>query len=100
MKHKGKKLRVAIVACGAVYGGENQVFEYAFKMAFNNYENIPVFLPGNNIIPTIHLQDLAVCIFDLIVDPPTGKKKYFLAVEPSNVTLKNAIKASSLLPLK
>lgn len=54
-----KKLLTQVVATGLVYGMEEHVFHYMFKSAWQNAPEIQVFGKGTNIIPTIHIIDLA-----------------------------------------
>ncbi|NWR46888.1 KAD7 kinase, partial [Regulus satrapa] len=59
-KTNKKKFSTYIVASGHQYGAEEGLFHYFFKICWlGGTPAIPVFGDGNNIIPTIHICDLA-----------------------------------------
>ncbi|XP_026211397.1 adenylate kinase 7b isoform X2 [Anabas testudineus] len=90
-----------VVASGLQYGMGEQIFHYFFKTSWLGQEQeIPVFGDGNNIVPTIHIQDLASVIQNVIEHQP--KLYYLLAVDCSNNTMENIVKtvASALGPGK
>ncbi|XP_044231976.1 adenylate kinase 7 [Thunnus albacares] len=81
-----------VVASGLQYGMGEQVFHFFFKMSWLGKENeIPVFGEGNNIVPMIHINDLASVIQNVIEHQP--KPYYLLAVDYSNNTMKDIVKA-------
>ncbi|XP_068451610.1 adenylate kinase 7 [Clinocottus analis] len=80
-----------VVASGLQYGMGEQIFHYFFKTSWQGQEQeIPVFGDGTNIVPTIHISDLASVIQNVIERQP--KPYYFLAVDSSNNTLENIVK--------
>ncbi|XP_022606495.1 adenylate kinase 7 [Seriola dumerili] len=90
-----------VVASGLQYGMGEQVFHFFFKTSWLGQEpQIPVFGDGSNIIPTIHINDLASVIQNVIEHQP--KPYYLLAVDYSNNTMENIVKtvASALGPGK
>ncbi|KAM7376765.1 hypothetical protein PAMP_006473 [Pampus punctatissimus] len=90
-----------VVASGLQYGMGEQLFHFFFKMSWLGKENeIPVFGEGNNIVPMIHINDLACVIQNIIEHQP--KLYYLLAVDYSNNTMEDIVKkvASVLGPGK
>ncbi|XP_063765766.1 adenylate kinase 7 isoform X2 [Eleginops maclovinus] len=90
-----------VVASGLQYGLGEQVFHFFFKTSWLGQEQeIPVFGDGCNIVPTIHISDLASVIQNVIEHQP--KPYYLLAVDSSNSTMEDILKAvsSSLGPGK
>ncbi|KAG7226212.1 hypothetical protein INR49_002906 [Caranx melampygus] len=90
-----------VVASGLQYGMGEQVFHFFFKTSWLGQEpEIPVFGDGNNIVPTIHIYDLASVVQNVIEHRP--KPYYLLAVDSSNSTMVDIVKqiASVLGPGK
>ncbi|XP_061552929.1 adenylate kinase 7-like [Phycodurus eques] len=80
-----------VVVSGLQYGLGEQVFHLFFKMSWLGQENeIPVFGEGNNIVPTIHVSDLARVIQKIIEHQP--KPYYLVAVDYSNNTMEDIVK--------
>ncbi|XP_028995879.1 adenylate kinase 7 [Betta splendens] len=81
-----------VVASGLQYGMGEQIFHYFYKTSWLGEEQeIPVFGDGNNILPTIHINDLASVLQNVIQQCP--ELYYFLAVDNSNNTMKDIVKA-------
>nr|XP_049597463.1 adenylate kinase 7 isoform X1 [Syngnathus scovelli] len=81
-----------VVVSGLQYGMGEQVFHLFFKMSWLGQENeIAVFGEGNNIVPTIHVSDLASVIEKVIKIQP--KPYYLVAVDYSNNTMEDIVKA-------
>ncbi|XP_077411418.1 adenylate kinase 7 isoform X9 [Vanacampus margaritifer] len=80
-----------VVVSGLQYGVGEQVFHLFFKMSWLGQENeIPVFGEGNNIVPTIHVSDLASVVKKIIEHQP--KPFYLVAVDYSNNTMEDIVK--------
>ncbi|XP_031728711.1 adenylate kinase 7 isoform X2 [Anarrhichthys ocellatus] len=80
-----------VVASGLQYGMGEHVFHYLFKASWLGQEyEIPVFGDGTNIVPTIHISDLASVIQNVIEHQP--EPYYLLAVDFSNNTLEDIVK--------
>ncbi|KAK5916227.1 hypothetical protein CgunFtcFv8_011234 [Champsocephalus gunnari] len=83
-----------VVASGLQYGLGEQLFHFFFKTSWLGQEQeIPVFGDGSNIVPTIHIRDLASVIQNVIEHQP--KPYYLLAVDSSNNTMEEILKAVS-----
>ncbi|XP_070698587.1 adenylate kinase 7 [Pempheris klunzingeri] len=81
-----------VVASGLQYGMGEQLFHFFFKTAWLGQEQeIPVYGDGNNFIPTIHINDLASVIQNVIEHQP--EPYYLLAVDNSNNTMEDIVKA-------
>ncbi|CAH8593236.1 unnamed protein product [Dicrocoelium dendriticum] len=98
--HYGKtdklKLLTYVVASGATYGEKQNVFHYFFKNAWNNDQFLHVLEDGQNILPTIHVNDLAKIIQTVIELRPT--KHYIIAKDDSQNTLYEIVKGGYTPP--
>ncbi|CAL8285613.1 unnamed protein product [Lota lota] len=80
-----------VVASGLQYGMGEQAFHPFFKMSWVGKEAlIPVFGGGANLSPTIHINDLASVIQNVINLMP--KPCYLLAVDDSHDTMEDIVK--------
>ncbi|TNN60655.1 Adenylate kinase 7 [Liparis tanakae] len=89
---RGKKSKLAgyVVACGLQYGEGENLFHYFFKVAWlMQVPKVPLFGPGTNHIPVIHVKDLAGVIQNIVELKP--KSKYILAVDDSKNTLEDIV---------
>nr|XP_057933180.1 adenylate kinase 7 isoform X2 [Doryrhamphus excisus] len=83
-----------VVASGLQYGMGEQILHLFFKTSWMGQDKeIPVFGEGNNIVPTIHIRDLASVVQKVIELQP--KLHYVLAVDYSNNTMEDIVKAIS-----
>ncbi|KAL6080736.1 hypothetical protein STEG23_013926, partial [Scotinomys teguina] len=90
----GKKFATYVVASGLQYGVEGGTLHAFFKMAWlGEIPALPVFGDGSNIIPTIHVLDLAGVIQNIIDHVP--KLHYLVAVDESVHTLEDLVKCIS-----
>uniref|UniRef100_A0A3Q1F4X7 Adenylate kinase 7b n=1 Tax=Acanthochromis polyacanthus TaxID=80966 RepID=A0A3Q1F4X7_9TELE len=81
-----------VVASGLQYGMGEQVFHYYFKNSWLGQEHeISIFGDGKNIIPMIHINDLASVVQNIIEHQP--KPYYLIAVDGSNNTMEQIVKA-------
>ncbi|XP_066533265.1 adenylate kinase 7a [Hoplias malabaricus] len=91
-KTKKSKLSTYVVAAGLQYGMGEGVFHFFFKESWlGKLSSIPVFGPAMNVIPTIHVYDLAGIIQNIIDHKPTTH--YLVAVDDSKNTLEDIVKA-------
>ncbi|XP_077476345.1 adenylate kinase 7 isoform X2 [Stigmatopora argus] len=80
-----------VVVSGLQYGMGEQAFHLFFKMSWLGQEKeIPVFGDGTNIVPTIHVSDLARVIRKIIEQQP--QPYYLVAVDCSNNTMEDIVK--------
>ncbi|TNM95965.1 hypothetical protein fugu_017048 [Takifugu bimaculatus] len=80
-----------VVASGCLYGKGEQFLHYFFKTAWlGGQHEILLFGDGNNVIPMIHVIDLASVIQNVIEQPPLPG--YLLAVDNSDNTLEEIVK--------
>ncbi|XP_072313695.1 adenylate kinase 7 [Eucyclogobius newberryi] len=83
-----------VVVSGMQYGMGEQVFHHFFKTSWEGLEpEIPVFGDGANIVPTIHVNDLARVVQNVIERRP--RPYYLLAVDNSNNTMEEIVQAIS-----
>ncbi|NXB78390.1 KAD7 kinase, partial [Donacobius atricapilla] len=91
--NKGK-FSTYVVASGHQYGAGEELFHYFFKIGWlGETPAIPVFGDGNNIIPTIHIHDLAVVLQNVADHRPD--LQYILAVDTSVHTLEELVECIS-----
>lgn len=75
-----ENLSVFIVCAGILYGNGECILEHHFKSAWlESPQQLPYLHPGNNLVPTIHVKDLAR-ITKFIVDTKP-ESKYIFAVD-------------------
>ncbi|NWV64658.1 KAD7 kinase, partial [Malurus elegans] len=88
------KFSTYVVAAGHQYGAEEGLFHYFFKMCWlSETPVIPVFEDGNNIVPTIHVRDLAAVLQNVADRRPDFQ--YVLGVDASMHTLEELVKCIS-----
>ncbi|XP_041132487.1 adenylate kinase 7-like [Polyodon spathula] len=94
-KTRKSKLSTYVLAAGLQYGVGEQIFHFFFKTAwYGEVPALPVFGPGSNFIPTIHVNDLARVLQNIIDHKP--KTHYLVAVDDSKHTIEDIIKAISI----
>jgi len=64
-----------------------------FKAAWHNAPELQCFGPGKNVIPTIHIKDLAGVVQNIIDSKP--KVRYLIAVDDSKNTMEEIVQAVS-----
>ena len=92
-KTNKKKFKTYIIATGATFGKGEDIFHSWMKQAWHNEKELTVFGRGNNVIPTIHILDLAQlvqCVFDT-----RPSSRYILAVDGISNTQREIVKAIS-----
>ncbi|KAG8514326.1 Adenylate kinase 7, partial [Galemys pyrenaicus] len=89
-----RKFATYVVAAGLQYGVEGGILHSFFKLAWlGEVPALPVFGDGMNVIPAIHILDLAGVIQNIIDHVP--KPHYLVAVDESVLTLEDAVKCIS-----
>ncbi|KAF5274111.1 hypothetical protein FQR65_LT04509 [Abscondita terminalis] len=92
-KDKGR-LKTYIICSGIVYGMEEEDLTFFFKLAWTNEKELPIFKQGKNVVPLIHVKDLAKVVFAVIDKTPT-KPQVIVAVEQTPCNFKEVIKSLS-----
>jgi len=87
-------LTTYVVAPGILYGQGEHEFHNLFKLGWLcELEALPVYKEGENLVPTIHVQDLANVIMALAADLP--ESPYIVAVDGARSTQKDIVQAIS-----
>eukprot|EP01022_Parablepharisma_sp_SALTPOND_P027363 TRINITY_DN663_c4_g1_i1.p1 TRINITY_DN663_c4_g1~~TRINITY_DN663_c4_g1_i1.p1 ORF type:complete len:859 (+),score=160.63 TRINITY_DN663_c4_g1_i1:101-2578(+) len=81
-KPEEKKLSVYVLCAGLLYGNGEDVFYEYFKQAWlQNPEKLPIIGKGGNLVPTIHVVDLARLVKRVVRLTP--KNSYIVAIDRS-----------------
>ncbi|CAL8314971.1 unnamed protein product [Lota lota] len=89
-KEKKSMLSGYVVASGLQYGRGENIFHYFFKVSWSmQLAKVPLFGPGLNQVPMIHINDLARVIQNTIDHMP--KSRYILAVDDSRNSLEDIV---------
>ncbi|TNN15195.1 Adenylate kinase 7 [Schistosoma japonicum] len=88
-----KKFVTYVLACGVFYGCGEHLFQHLFKEAWSTQNELPIYLNGDNILPTVHILDLARVIQCIIDNPP--KQRYIVVRDDSQFTLSEIVKSIS-----
>ncbi|XP_064601852.1 adenylate kinase 7-like [Liolophura sinensis] len=87
------KLVTYVVCSGLTYGAGENIFHYLFKAAWHNAPELQCFGDGFNVVPTIHIRDLAAVVQNIADSRP--KVRYLVAKDDANNTLEEIVKAVS-----
>ncbi|MCI4389630.1 hypothetical protein PGIGA_G00100390 [Pangasianodon gigas] len=91
-KTEKTKLRTYVVGAGMQYGMGENIFHFFFKACWlGELSSIPIPEPSTNVIPTIHVYDLAGVVQNVIDRRP--KMHYLIAVDDSHNSLEEIVKA-------
>ena len=92
---KFENLSIFIICAGIPYGGCETTFNYFFKSAWlQNPIELPYYNEGNNLIPTIHIKDLARMV-RRIADNKAEFPYIFAFDKTKDTSLKNIISSIS-----
>jgi len=85
---EGSNVRAFVLAAGILYGQGEDTFNKCFEDAFLCKQQHKIIAPGTNIIPTVHVADLARTVKQLafFADITPAEKPYLLAVDRSKAT--------------
>ena len=86
-------LRTVVVASGFMYGNGESCFQHLFKSGWCQDDEYRIVAPGTNVIPTIHVRDLARFVRKVTLDDTT-QSGYFFAVDGSNITQTELVTAA------
>ena len=93
-KTNKSKFMTYVVAAGIAYGEGENLFHFLFKRAWlGNQSYLPIFGNGQNVIPTIHIRDLAWVIVNICDLKP--KVRYIMAVDDAKSTMEEIIRSIS-----
>ena len=88
------KLSTFVVASGLMYGAGEEIFHSLFKAAWHgNQSALQCYGNGQNIVPIIHVHDLASALVNIADNPP--KIRYLIAKDDSQSPLDEIVKAVS-----
>jgi len=90
-KTNKSKLMTYVVASGITYGEGEKIFHFLFKSAWLGVmPALKIFGNGQNILPSIHIKDLAGVIVNICDQKP--KVRYVLAIDDSKSTLEEIVR--------
>lgn len=93
-KTNKQKFSTYVVASGLSYGMGENIFHFLFKTAWlGEAPALQCFGTGTNIVPTIHIRDLA-CVLQNICDG-RPKTRYLVAVDDSQNSLEEIVRCIS-----
>ncbi|OXU25248.1 hypothetical protein TSAR_006914 [Trichomalopsis sarcophagae] len=92
-QRRSNLLRGLVLSVGVTYGEEEADLHYAFKLAWSNEQSLPLVGDGENLVPLLHVRDLASAVYAIIRKWP--KLRYIVAVDKEPTTQKNLITAIS-----
>lgn len=83
LSFKKDNVKIYILASGIMYGGGECIFENHFKRAWlQEPASLPYVGVGKNLVPTIHVKDLARMVKKVYeTKPPLPDKQYIFAVD-------------------
>jgi adenylate kinase len=85
------KLSTFVVASGLLYGAGEEIFHSLFKAAWHgNQPALQCYGNGQNIVPIIHVHDLASALVNIADNPP--KVRYLIAKDDSQSPLDEIVK--------
>ena len=89
---KKESLRTYIVCAGLTYGLDEWLLHPWFRDAWNLVQpGLDVYGEGENVVPMIHVNDLAAIVAQVARTPP--EQRYLLAVDDSRNTLREIVEA-------
>jgi adenylate kinase len=93
---KFENLNIYIICAGIPYGYSESVFNYFFKTAWlQDRSALPYFESGENLVPTIHIKDLAKIIKKILRGSKPETNYIFAVDQTTNKSLKNIISSIS-----
>uniref|UniRef100_H2YJ58 Uncharacterized protein n=1 Tax=Ciona savignyi TaxID=51511 RepID=H2YJ58_CIOSA len=93
-KTNKQKFQTYVVASGLTYGMGENIFHFLFKTAWlGEATALQCFGTGTNIVPTIHIKDLASVLQNILDGKP--KTRYLVAVDDSQNSLEEIVRCIS-----
>lgn len=95
LQFKKEGIKTFVISTGVLYGQGEEVFDSHFKQAWlQNPERLPIVGEGNNLVPTIHVTDLARMVKKVHEAPP--ERQYIFGIDNTKKpTQKKLIQAIS-----
>jgi hypothetical protein len=91
-----ENLNIIVICAGIPYGNCETVFNYFFKSAWlQSPEALPYFTTGENLIPTIHVKDLAKIVKKILRGTKPETNYIFAIDQTQDKSLKNIISSIS-----
>ncbi|CAH8502311.1 unnamed protein product [Dicrocoelium dendriticum] len=92
-KKRKRKFVTYVIACGLIYGCGEYIFQHFFRQAWSEQSPLPIYYEGQNVLPTIHVLDLANIVQNILDNPP--RQRYIVAKDDSANTLAEIVQAIS-----
>uniref|UniRef100_F6U2V6 Adenylate kinase 7 n=1 Tax=Ciona intestinalis TaxID=7719 RepID=F6U2V6_CIOIN len=93
-KTNKQKFQTYVVASGLTYGMGENIFHFLYKTAWlGEASALQCFGTGTNIVPTIHIKDLASVLQNILDGKP--KTRYLVAVDDSQNSLEEIVRIVS-----
>jgi len=89
-----KHLSCYVICSGVCYGNGEQTLHSFFKQAWLGDQSLPIYGTAHNVIPLIHVKDLASVVLHVLDSKP--KTRYILAVDQGQSSLREIMKAISV----
>ncbi|KAF6213453.1 hypothetical protein GE061_011172 [Apolygus lucorum] len=88
-RRKPYNIHTTVLFAGLPFGFEEDSLVYVFKMAYEDRREIPIYGPGDNLPPMVHIQDLSKIVISLMkADKPP---LIAFAVHPTDLPLKTRV---------
>ena len=82
----GHNIRSVVIGSGIPYGNGDTVLRDYVRNAWSNPEKLKVIATGENILPMIHVRDLARLTRFVAFEPEEAGKTYYIATDGSDST--------------
>jgi adenylate kinase len=80
LNFKRDGVKTFVISCGVLYGQGEEVFNSHFKQAWlQDPQRLPIVGEGNNLVPTIHVTDLARMVKKVHEAPP--ERQYIFGID-------------------
>uniref|UniRef100_A0A0K8SVP4 Adenylate kinase 7 n=1 Tax=Lygus hesperus TaxID=30085 RepID=A0A0K8SVP4_LYGHE len=88
-RRKPYNIHTTVLFSGLPFGFEEDGLVYVFKMAFEDRREIPIYGPGDNLPPMVHIHDLSKIVISLMkADKPP---LIAFAIHPTDLPLKTRV---------
>lgn len=87
----GHNIRAVVVGAGIPYGNGDTILRDYLRVAWSSPEKLRVIATGENVVPMIHVRDLARLCRYIAYDPEELTKTYYIAADGADTTQKEMI---------